>query len=83
MGEHYQGIVNVTTTDGQHTRRASINPARSAQPRAARPLEAKFKDCAAIALRPDTVPRLFEQLRNFESISNVRELTDFMEIICD
>jgi len=80
MSEHYQGVVNVTTIDGQ------IYSARVDQPlrgpcNLAPPdrLESKFRDCAALALRPDAVPRLYEQLRNFESIADVRELTAFME----
>ncbi len=80
MADHYQGVVNITTTDGQQLSARVDQPLRGPQNLAPPDrLESKFKDCATLALRPDTVPRLFEQLCNFESISNARELTDFME----
>jgi 2-methylcitrate dehydratase PrpD len=80
MGEHYQGVVNITTTDGQQFSARVDQPLRGPQNLAPPDrLEAKFKDCAALALRPDAVPRLYEQLHAFESITNVCELTCFME----
>jgi 2-methylcitrate dehydratase PrpD len=79
MGEHYQGVVNITTTDGQTFSARVDQPLRGPQNLAPPDrLESKFMDCAAIALRPDAVPRLYEQLRDFESLSNVRLLTEFM-----
>jgi 2-methylcitrate dehydratase PrpD len=80
MAEHYQGVVNITTTDGQLYSARVDQPLRGPQNLAPPDrLESKFKDCAALALRPEAVPRLYEQLRTFESLSNVRDLTDFME----
>jgi 2-methylcitrate dehydratase PrpD len=79
MGDHYQGIVNITTTDGQQFSARVDQPLRGPQNLVPPDrLESKFKDCAALALRPDAVPRLYEQLRAFESLATVRELTDFM-----
>ena len=80
MGDHYQGVVHITTTDGQQFSARVDQPLRG--PTNLAPpdrLESKFRDCAARALQPDAVLRLYEQLRAFESIANVRELTDFME----
>ena len=72
-------MVNITTTGGQTFSARVDQPLRGPQNLALPDrLESKFKDCAALALRPDTVPRLYERLRNLELLSNVRELTDFM-----
>ena len=79
MGDHYQGVVNITTTDGQQFSARVDRPLRG--PTNLAPpdrLESKFRDCAALALRPDAVLRLYEQLWAFESLANIRELTDFM-----
>ncbi|MEQ1776705.1 MAG: MmgE/PrpD family protein [Burkholderiales bacterium] len=79
MGDHYQGIVNITTVDGQQFSARVDQPLRG--PKNLVPpdrLESKFKDCAALALRADAVPRLYEQLRAFESLATICELTGFM-----
>lgn len=79
MAEHYQGIVNIHTTDGQVFSARVDKPLRGPQNLAPPDrLESKFRDCAALALRPDTVPRLYEHLKNLESLATVRALTDFM-----
>ncbi|HTD89277.1 MAG TPA: MmgE/PrpD family protein [Burkholderiales bacterium] len=79
MADHYQGMVNIITTDGQKYTARVDQPLRGPQNLAPPDrLESKFRDCAGLALRPDTVPRLYEQLRNLEALSNVRDLTDFM-----
>ena len=71
--------MNIITTDGQRYSARVDQPLRGPQNLAPPDrLESKFRDCAAAALRPDAVPRLYEQLQNFESLSNVCELTAFM-----
>jgi 2-methylcitrate dehydratase PrpD len=79
MEDHYQGVVNIFTTDGQQYTARVDRPLRG--PTNLAPpdrLESKFRDCAALALRPDAVLRLYEQLQSFELVANLRELTDFM-----
>ncbi|MBM3342775.1 MAG: MmgE/PrpD family protein [Betaproteobacteria bacterium] len=79
MAEHYQGVVNVTTTEGKTYSARVDQPLRG--PRNLAPpdrLESKFKDCASRALRPDALPRLYEMLTALETLANVGALTDFM-----
>lgn len=77
MAEHYQGIVTVTTTDGaKYTARVDQplrGPQNLAPPDQSEP---KFRDCAARVLRPDAISPLLDTLRKFESLADVRELTD-------
>ena len=81
MSEHYQGVVNITTTDGQHFSARVDQPLRGpcnlAPPDR---LESKFRDCAALALRSDAISPLYERLHAFETLSDVRELTTFMAL---
>lgn len=79
MREHFEGEVIVTTTDGKTYSARVDQPLRG--PQNSTPpdrLEAKFKDCAARALRPDAISRVYEALGNFESLADVRQLTDLM-----
>jgi 2-methylcitrate dehydratase PrpD len=79
MAEHYQGVVNITTTDGQRFSARVDQPLRG--PRNLAPpdrLESKFRDCALRVLRPETVAPLYQQLNTLEALANVRTLTDFM-----
>jgi 2-methylcitrate dehydratase PrpD len=79
MAEHYEGVVNIFTTDGQMFSARVDQPLRGPQNLAPPDrLESKFKDCAALALLPDAVPRLYQQLQNLESLSNINQLTSFM-----
>ena len=79
MAEHYQGVVNITTTEGQIFSARVDQPLRGPQNLAPPDrLESKFKDCAALALRPETVPQLYQQLEQFERLPNVCDLTGFM-----
>lgn len=79
MSEHYQGIVNITTLDGQRYSARVDQPLRGPQNLAPPDrLESKFSDCSTRALRRETVPQLLGLLRNFETIPNLRELTSFM-----
>lgn len=79
MKDHYQGVVNVTTVDGQTYSARVEQPLRGPQNLAPPDkLESKFRDCALRALRPDAVPRLWEQLQTLEGLANVRECTDLM-----
>jgi 2-methylcitrate dehydratase PrpD len=79
MAEHYQGIVNVTTTDGrQYSARVDQplrGPQNSAPPDQSEP---KFRDCAARVLRADAIPSVLEALRHFEVLTDVREFTDHL-----
>jgi 2-methylcitrate dehydratase PrpD len=81
MKDHYQGVVNITTVDGQTFSARVDQPLRG--PQNLTPpdkLESKFRDCALRALRPDAVPRLWEQLQTLETLANVRELTHSMAL---
>jgi 2-methylcitrate dehydratase PrpD len=77
MAEHYQGVVNVTTTDGQQYSARVDQPLRGPQNLAPPDQgEPKFRDCAARVLRADAIPGVLETLRRFESLADVREFTD-------
>jgi 2-methylcitrate dehydratase PrpD len=79
MAEHYQGVVNIVTTDGLTYSARVDQPLRGPQNLAPPDrLESKFRDCAALALRPDAVTHLYKQLQNFEQLPNVGDLTAFM-----
>jgi 2-methylcitrate dehydratase PrpD len=79
MAEHYQGVVNITTTDGQTFSARVDQPLRG--PRNLTPpdrLESKFRDCALRVLRADAVAPLYQQLHALDTLADVRALTDFM-----
>jgi 2-methylcitrate dehydratase PrpD len=79
MYEHFQGEVVVTTTDGKRLVARVDQPLRG--PQNATPpdrLEQKFADCAAKALAAGSIPRVYEVLRRFETLADVRELTNLM-----
>ncbi len=79
MAEHYQGVVNITTTRGETFSARVDQPLRGPQNLAPPDrLEAKFKDCAARALRPETVAGLYQQLHTLETLGDVCTLTGFM-----
>jgi len=79
MYEHFQGEVVVTTTDGQRFSARVDQPLRGPQ-NAAPPdrLQQKFNDCAARALVPAAVGRIYDTLDRFETLADVRELTKLM-----
>jgi 2-methylcitrate dehydratase PrpD len=77
MFEHYQGMVKVTTTDGQTYSARVDQPLRGPQNLAPPDQsEPKFRDCAARVLRADAIPAVLEMLRRFESLADIREFTD-------
>lgn len=77
MAEHFQGIVTVTTTEGQQYSARVDQPLRGPQNLAPPDQsEPKFRDCASRALRADAIPGLLETLRNFEAVGSVREVMD-------
>jgi 2-methylcitrate dehydratase PrpD len=79
MDESFQCELAVTTTDGQTYTARVDQPLRG--PNNLVPpdrLESKFRDCAVRALRPAAISRLYELLRQFDALANVRNLTDFM-----
>ncbi|HET7160016.1 MAG TPA: MmgE/PrpD family protein [Burkholderiales bacterium] len=79
MYEHFQGEVVVTTTAGERFSARVDQPLRG--PTNLAPpdkLEQKFKDCAAKALMPTAIARVYDALQTFETLSDVRELTDVM-----
>ena len=41
-------------------------------------LEAKFKDCAAKALQPGAIARVYDLLHTFETVSDVRQAARVM-----
>jgi 2-methylcitrate dehydratase PrpD len=79
MYEHFQGEVVVTTTDGQRYSARVDQPLRgptnSAPPDR---LEQKFRDCAAKALEPAAIGRVYETLQRIETLADVREVTKLM-----
>jgi 2-methylcitrate dehydratase PrpD len=79
MYEHFQGEVVVTTTDGQRFSARVDQPLRGPQ-NSAPPdrLKQKFDDCAARALTPSAIIQVYETLDRFETLTNVRELTNLM-----
>jgi 2-methylcitrate dehydratase PrpD len=79
MYEHFQGEVVVTTTDGQRYSARVDQPLRGPQ-NAAPPdrLQQKFNDCAARALVPAAIGRVYDTLDRFETLADVRELTRLM-----
>jgi 2-methylcitrate dehydratase PrpD len=77
MAEHYQGVVNVTTTDGQQYSARVDQPLRGPKnPTPPDQSEPKFRDCAARVLRANAIPPVLETLRCFESLGDVREFTE-------
>jgi 2-methylcitrate dehydratase PrpD len=79
MYEHFQGEVVVTTTDGQRFSARVDQPLRG--PKNSAPpdrLEQKFKDCASRALAPAAIGRVYAVLEAFETLGDVRELTNLM-----
>lgn len=79
MYEHFQGEVVVTTTDGQRYSARVEQPLRGPQ-NSAPPdrLQQKFNDCAARALVPAAIGRVYDVLDRFETLADVRELTRLM-----
>lgn len=79
MYEHFQGEVIVTTTGGKRYSARVDQPLRG--PRNPAPpdrLEPKFKDCAARALKPNAIGRVYDLLQSFETLTDVRQLTNVM-----
>jgi len=79
MQDHFECEVIITTTDGKTCSQKFTQPLRG--PQNLEPpdrLEAKFRDCAAKALRPDAVARVLDAIRGFESLKDVRELSSLM-----
>ena len=79
MYEHFEGEVVVTTTDGQRYSARVEQPLRGPQ-NSAPPdrLQQKFNDCAARALVPTAIGRVYDVLDRFETLADVRELTRLM-----
>lgn len=79
MYEHFQGEVVVTTTSGERLSARVDQPLRG--PTNLAPpdrLEQKFKDCAAKALADGSIARIYDMLQKFETLGDVRRLTDAM-----
>lgn len=79
MYEHFQGEVVVTTTAGERLSARVDQPLRG--PTNLAPpdrLEQKFKDCAAKALTSGSIARVYDILQTFETLRDVRELTQVM-----
>jgi hypothetical protein len=79
MYEHFHGEVIVTTKDGQRLSARVEQPLRgptnSAPPDR---LESKFRDCAAKALVPGSIQKLYDTLQSFENVKDIREVTNLM-----
>jgi 2-methylcitrate dehydratase PrpD len=79
MDEHYECHMHVTTLDGQRFTARVEQPLRGpcnlAPPDR---LEAKFRDCAARSLRPETIAPLYAALWELDACRDVRTLTQSM-----
>jgi 2-methylcitrate dehydratase PrpD len=79
MDESFECEVTVTTTDGKVHKARVDQPLRGPQNLAPPDrLESKFSDCAAFALRPEAISRVYERIGQFETLTDVRELADLM-----
>lgn len=80
MLDHFECEVIVTTTDGKiHSARVD-HPLRG--PQNLNPpdrLESKFHDCAARALSGDAIPKIYSAMQSFETVTDVRQLTNMLE----
>ena len=76
MEESFECDLHVTTQDGErfsaHVEQPLRGPQNLVPPDR---LEAKFRDCAARALRADAIGRIFEALGRIEAYADVRSLT--------
>ena len=79
MYEHFQGEVIVTTRDGKRYSARVDQPLRGPQ-NSAPPdrLESKFRDCAAKALVPGSIGKLYDILQSVEKVDDIRNLTDLL-----
>lgn len=79
MYEHFQGEVVVTMKDGKcHSARVDQplrGPQNSAPPDR---LESKFRDCAAKALVPGSIQKLYDMLESVDNVNDIREVTRLM-----
>jgi 2-methylcitrate dehydratase PrpD len=79
MDDHFECEVIVTTTDGKVYAQKFSKPLRGPQNLAPSDrLESKFNDCAAKALGPEAIPRLYAALQAFEALSDARALATLM-----
>lgn len=79
MAEHFQADMIVTTTDGKRYTTHVEQPLRG--PQNLTPpdrLESKFRDCAAKALQPGAISRIYDMLQAFETLSDVRQASKLM-----
>jgi hypothetical protein len=78
--EHFGAEVRVTLTDGRVLTQTVKRPlGRGPEvPLPATLLEAKFLNCAGRSLPPDRAQALLALLRRFETMSDLRHLTDVL-----
>lgn len=79
MDEHFECEMIVTTTDGQRHSERVEQPLRG--PKNLTPpdrLESKFRDCAAKALEPVAISRVYAMLQSFETLADVRQATKLL-----
>lgn len=79
MYEHFQGEIIVTTKDGKRYSARVDQPLRGPQ-NSAPPdrLESKFRDCAAKAMVPGSIGKLYDILQSVEKVDDIRNLTDLL-----
>lgn len=76
MDESFQCDLTIVTRDGERYAAHVEQPLRG--PRNLTPpdrLQSKFRDCAARALRPETISRVYEAIGGLDSCADVRSLT--------
>jgi 2-methylcitrate dehydratase PrpD len=79
MYEHFQGQVIVTTKDGRKLSEWVDQPLRG--PKNSAPpdrLESKFRDCAAKALVPGSIQKLYDVLQSVDTVKDIREVTKLL-----
>ncbi len=79
MDEHFECEMIVTTTSGQRYTTRVEQPLRGPQNLVPPDrLEAKFRDCAAKALAPAAIGRVYDMLQSFETLTDVRQAAKLM-----
>ena len=79
MHDSFECEVTATTTDAKTYSARVDQPLRGPQNLAPPDrLESKFRDCAALALRPGAVSSVYDALAGFESLTDVRQLAELM-----
>ena len=79
MQDSFECEMTVTTTDSKTLKARVDQPLRGPQNLAPPDrLESKFRDCAALALSPDSISRVYDAIAKIDALTDVRQLTELM-----